>query len=216
MWDFSCISQLDFQTQGAHVAWQRSRRTPKLKENIITTRRILSSASGFPQTRACFLVETKSDGWLKSASGGEKRCEDEENIFFIWWLIQVSVRMSVYAHKCHNTHIKTPMRSQWGKQLGIPYGWSQSQRLFPLSKSAPSSLNILCESASSSTDTPSPPHTGTRATCWWGSPKEPAPCSDRWGIWEAQTKLCVTWLEFQLGFKNSGFHCHTDDAIGAC
>lgn len=100
----------------------------------------------------------------------------------MWRWRKYFLHLMTHSGQCENeclcaqhTH-KTPMRSQWGKQLGIPYGWSQSQHLFPLSKSAPSSLNILCESASSSTNTPSPPHTGTRATCWWGSPKEPAPC----------------------------------------
>lgn len=60
--------------------------------------------------------------WSQQVGG--KRCEDEENIFFIWWLIQVSVRMSVYAHKYHNTHIKLPLDhgevNSWVSHMGDP------------------------------------------------------------------------------------------------
>lgn len=150
-------------TRGANLAWQRSKQKPKFKENIITTMLIFSLTSGFPQTRACFLMERKSANWLESASGKKDvkmkktfphsvthsgQCEND----------CLCAQIPQYTHKTH-------IRSRWGKQLGIPYGWSQSQHLFPLSKSTLSSLNILCESASSSTNTPSPPHTGTRGTC---------------------------------------------------
>lgn len=43
---------------------------------------------------------------------------------FPHWLIQVSVRMSVYAHKYHNTHIKLPLDhgevNSWVFHMGDP------------------------------------------------------------------------------------------------
>lgn len=145
-------------------------------------------------------MERKFADWSESASG-KKHVKMKKT--FPHWVTHSGQRKSgcLCAQIPQHTH-KAHISSRWGKQLGLPFGWSQSQHWFPLS--SPNSLNILRP----------------------GAPTESAPCQRVKPVLTAEEfgedKLNVAWSLFISCFffsfsffKCPGFHRPADDAVGA-